>query len=1006
MIKLWLLNKDEEIVKQLDILSAKHTDEVNGENSLDFECYDEVNKKDRVIYKDHLNNWHEFIIEEIQENRITNTVYAEHSSYELRGSFIEDIRPTNNAEKHLEQLLSATRWTKGTIDGFGSKFISYYRQDVYKSISDMVEVFGAYRTFTIEVIDNKVTARKINIKKASGYDEGKRFTYTKDLIGVERTVLIGDIITALYGFGKAEEIGDGYGRRITFKDLNFAQSPTGQMYVTDDAARLEWGRNSPDGKQHIFAAYEFDDIEDSTELYHATKAKLAELNHPKVNYSAEVVLLDETFENVDAGDTVAIIDENFRGRELRLKGTVIKVVKDLVEPSESKIEIGNYIENVADSNKKIAEYIKNFRDKAGVWDKSNAFDEDGKLQGSYIKDMLGAWNDSLNGSGGYVYAEPGKGIITYDRDIDDNPTSAIQITGGGWRIANSKTPSGEWDWKTVGTGDGLAGEHILANSITVNKLASDVGASLDLSSNDSISLIVSSINTKIEEIELTPGPEGPKGESGGTGSPGADGKGITSTEIRYQKSTSGTETPMGQWQTFIPTVGESEYLWTRITIKYTTGPDSVSYTIGGVGSQGSKGDTGASGTDGKGISTTIVEYQKSGSGSAVPTGSWSTTLPAVLENEYLWTRTTITYTTGSPSVAYSVGRVGKDGAKGATGERGIPGVKGEDGLTTYTWVGYADNASGGGLSGNPTDKAYVGYAFGKTSATPVYTIDNFTTPFQLVKGADGVDGEEGRQGIPGEPGKNGRDNYTWVKYADTPTTGMSDNPTGKKYIGFAYNKATGTESTDYNLYEWNLAPNYFDEELTGIKTTVTTHTTAIRENKENIELSATKEEVETVETNFNDIMIESTERINENSSQIEVNADAITNEVIARETLDGNLREEINSKVQQTAEDFTVIFNKIEADQTLTSEELAVVTSHFRVNENGVIIGNSESAIEFFAENNRVGFRENGKDIAYWEEGTMNVDNLIAIVTVIIGYHLIEKYDSPTQGKTTIVRMG
>lgn len=53
-------------------------------------------------------------------------------------------------------------------------------------------------------------------------------------------------------------------------------------------------------------------------------------------------------------------------------------------------------------------------------------------------------------------------------------------------------------------------------------------------------------------------------------------------------------------------------------------------------------------------------------------------------------------------------------------------------------------------------------------------------------------------------GADGKTYYTWVKYADSPTSGMSDNPSGKKYIGFAYNKTTGTESTNYSDYSWSL----------------------------------------------------------------------------------------------------------------------------------------------------------------------------------------------------------
>ena len=145
----------------------------------------------------------------------------------------------------------------------------------------------------------------------------------------------------------------------------------------------------------------------------------------------------------------------------------------------------------------------------------------------------------------------------------------------------------------------------------------------------------------------------------------------------------------------------------------------------------------------------------------------------------------------------------------------------------------------------------------------------------------------------------------------------------------------------------------------------------------------------------------------ENTAQISLNSQGIQQEIIERTTQGELILEQTSSLVQQTAEDFNVIFSKLEADQTLTNGEVELIQSYFRINENGVIIGKSNSAIEFFAENNRVGFRDEILgDIAYWEEGTMHVDRLIAITTIMVGYHLIEKYDSPVAGKTTIVRIG
>lgn len=47
--------------------------------------------------------------------------------------------------------------------------------------------------------------------------------------------------------------------------------------------------------------------------------------------------------------------------------------------------------------------------------------------------------------------------------------------------------------------------------------------------------------------------------------------------------------------------------------------------------------------------------------------------------------------------------------------------------------------------------------------------------------------------------------YTWVKYADDASgTNMSDSPTGKIYMGVAYNKTSSTESTTATDYSWSL----------------------------------------------------------------------------------------------------------------------------------------------------------------------------------------------------------
>ena len=76
---------------------------------------------------------------------------------------------------------------------------------------------------------------------------------------------------------------------------------------------------------------------------------------------------------------------------------------------------------------------------------------------------------------------------------------------------------------------------------------------------------------------------------------------------------------------------------------------------------GATGPVGPTGAAAEKLSNT-VEYQSSTSGDAIPSGTWSTSIPSVLQGEYLWTRTTMTFNTGTPVVSYSVTRFGIDGA--------------------------------------------------------------------------------------------------------------------------------------------------------------------------------------------------------------------------------------------------------------------------------------------------------------------------------------------------------
>ena len=145
-----------------------------------------------------------------------------------------------------------------------------------------------------------------------------------------------------------------------------------------------------------------------------------------------------------------------------------------------------------------------------------------------------------------------------------------------------------------------------------------------------------------------------------------------------------------------------------------------------------------------------------------------------------------------------LGPIGPQGPQGATGPQGVQGPAGTDGKTYYTWIKYANSSTGSGMSNDPTDKTYIGFAYNKTTPTESNNASDYT--WSLIKG------DKGDTGVQGPSGKDGTTTYTWIKYSDNADgTGLYDTPKSTtKYIGIATNKTTATESTTKTDYTWSL----------------------------------------------------------------------------------------------------------------------------------------------------------------------------------------------------------
>ena len=263
------------------------------------------------------------------------------------------------------------------------------------------------------------------------------------------------------------------------------------------------------------------------------------------------------------------------------------------------------------------------------------------------------------------------------------------------------------------------------------------------------------------------------GEKGKDGIAGKDGLGVLSTVITYVISASGTTTPTDGWTAQVPTLEKGKYLWTKTQWTYTDGSTENGYTVSYIAKDGNDGEDGYAGKDGVGISNTKVEYVGSTSGTTRPTSGWSTTIPTVAEGNFLWTRTTWTYTDNTSEMGYSVAKMGAKGDKGDTGAKGSDGIAGKDGVgLKETIIRYAGSSNGttAPTSGwQSTVPVVSAGSFLWTRTTWSYTDNSSEIGYSVSRiGADGNNGEDGIAGKDGTGIKSTTITYVGSTNGTTP----------------------------------------------------------------------------------------------------------------------------------------------------------------------------------------------------------------------------------------------
>lgn len=546
--------------------------------------------------------------------------------------------------------------------------------------------------------------------------------------------------------------------------------------------------------------------------------------YPLLTYTVDVhSSFMENYKDINLGDTVKIINNNFRGG-LALEARVTEMVVSFDMSLNNSVVFSNYRKIVNKPSNDLQQRIDEIAARALPYrveiTTTNGTVFKNGVGRSTVRPILKQGDKTVNATWRFVIDGVIKYVgMTYDM-VASQITQPTALTVSAW-VDNKEVASEEVTFLNVS--DGRNG---------------------------------------------TPGPkgdkgdQGPKGDRGNDGLPGKNGVGLKSTTITYGMSDNETTMPTS-WTSNPPILVKGKYLWTKTQWMYTDLSSETGYQKTYIPQNGSKGDDGLPGKDGVGLVNTTLRYAKSADGVNKPSGVVVANFPNEIkpnrsivdnnvvtdfkvrleqgktyilsaetngtftsqhnpnqssDNATIWlvnpnfstwvvisdsnTANGTRYTHNRPTGEYNI-RVNGYKADNSTWIKNIvfedgtwspdiPTVNPGEYLWTRTTWFYSDGTS------------EQGYSVAKMGEQGPKGLQGERGP-QGLTGPQGLQGPKGDQGIPGVKGADGRTQYTHIAYADTVSGGgFSQTDTNKPFIGMYqdFNTADSRNPQDYRWSKW------------------------------------------------------------------------------------------------------------------------------------------------------------------------------------------------------------
>lgn len=543
--------------------------------------------------------------------------------------------------------------------------------------------------------------------------------------------------------------------------------------------------------------------------------------YPLMTYTVDVhSSFMENYKDVNLGDTVKIINSNFRDG-LALEARVTEMIVSFDMPLNNSVVFSNYRKIVNKPSSDLQQRIDEIAARALPYrveiTTTNGTAFKNGVGRSTVRPVLKQGDKTVNATWRFVINGEIKYVgMTYDM-VASEITQPTALTVSAW-VDNKEVVSEEVTFLNISDGkNGAKGD---------------------------------------------PGPKGDKGDRGNDGLPGKNGVGLKSTTITYGMSDNETTMPTS-WTSNPPILVKGKYLWTKTQWMYTDLSSETGYQKTYIPQNGSKGDDGLPGKDGVGLVNTTLRYAKSADGVNKPSGVVVANFPNEIkpnrsivdnnvvtdfkvrleqgktyilsaetngtftsqhnpnqssDNATIWlvnpnfstwvvisdsnTANGTRYTHNRPTGEYNI-RVNGYKADNSTWIKNIvfedgtwspdiPMVNPGEYLWTRTTWFYSDGTS------------EQGYSVAKMGEQGPKGLQGERGP-QGLTGPQGLQGPKGDQGIPGVKGADGRTQYTHIAYADTVSGGgFSQTDTNKPFIGMYqdFNTADSRNPQDYRWSKW------------------------------------------------------------------------------------------------------------------------------------------------------------------------------------------------------------